>query len=239
MSSRDPNKLIQPFRGQIKKLIKIANEQGIPAFITDTTRTLAEQKELVRKGFSRTLDSKHLKGEAVDIAFQKDGKLLYDVDLYHKLYEIAKGLPYVIWPFKDLKWNWDYPHFQYDAKKKVGYNSEMSLSDIRVDGMPADQRIRELKAQVRRLLSETKRWKDERLKWFNIAKDRLDDIHKLEIQSKVFQGKIETLEDNNKELNERLKHLENQLKDCGITTEQKNNLGLFKSLRDLLRRIIS
>lgn len=35
--------------------------------VIDGTRTLAEQKILVQKGFSQTMDSRHLKGCAVDI----------------------------------------------------------------------------------------------------------------------------------------------------------------------------
>lgn len=125
MSSRDINQLKEPFRHQIKILIEKANEQGIPAFVTDTTRTLAEQKELLRKGFSQTLKSKHLIGEAADIAFQINGKLSYDSKLYIRLYTIAKDLSFVIWPYKDLDWNWDKPHFQYDKNKKVVDNDDM------------------------------------------------------------------------------------------------------------------
>ncbi len=124
-SMRDTNKLKSPFREGIELLIKLANEQGIPAFVTDTTRTLAEQKELVRKGYSKTLNSKHLTGEAADIAFQINGKLSYDARLYDRLYIISKTIPYVIWPYKDLGWNWDKPHHQYDKNKKTRYNTDM------------------------------------------------------------------------------------------------------------------
>jgi len=130
MSSRDPEKLIEPFRASIKKLIKLANEQGIPAFITDTTRTIGEQRELVRKGFSKTMNSKHLIGEAADIAFQINGKLSYDAKLYERLYSIAKDLPFVIWPYRDLRWLWDRPHFQYDKNKKISDTTAMDYKQL-------------------------------------------------------------------------------------------------------------
>ena len=120
--SRDINKLKEPFRISIKNLLKRANRAGIPAFITATTRTLSEQKRLVLEGKSKTLKSKHLIGEAADIAFKVNGKLSYDSKLYTKLYAIVKNLPYVIWPHLDLGWVkkgfTDKPHFQYDPSKK-------------------------------------------------------------------------------------------------------------------------
>jgi len=115
--SRDIKDLKEPFRTGVKKLIKRAKAAGIPVFVTDTTRTKAEQKELVKKGFSQTMDSKHLVGEAVDIAFKVNGKLSYDAALYRRLYDIAVDIPYVAWPYRDYKWFWDKPHFQYDADK--------------------------------------------------------------------------------------------------------------------------
>jgi len=139
--SRDVDKLIEPFRTSIKELIKKANDAGIPAFVTDTTRTLAEQKELVRKGFSKTLKSKHLIGEAADIAFQVQGKLSYASGLYEGLYRIAKEIPYVIWPYRDLGWLWDKPHFQYDKNKKVVDNDGMELKDCLI-------KVRELNTEI-------------------------------------------------------------------------------------------
>lgn len=117
--SRDIEQLIEPFRSKIKTLITLAKQAGLPVIVTDTTRTIEEQRELVKKGYSKTMNSKHLTGEAVDIAFQVDGKLSYDAKLYEKLYAISKKLSYVIWPYKDLQWNWDMPHFQYEPKKIV------------------------------------------------------------------------------------------------------------------------
>lgn len=117
--SRDVNKLKQQFRASVKQLIKEAKDQGIPVLVTDTTRTVAEQEELVRKGFSKTMKSKHLTGEAVDIAFVVRGKLSYSAALYRRLYRIAKPIPYIIWPYKDLNWGWDKPHFRYDPEKEV------------------------------------------------------------------------------------------------------------------------
>lgn len=139
--SKDIEKLKEPFRTNVKLLMERAREAGLPVYITDTTRTLAEQRELVRKGYSKTLKSKHLIGHAVDIAFLIDGDLSYRKDLYKKLYEITKDVPYVIWPYKDLKWKWDWPHHQYDKNKKGVILTDMEKEEYK-------KKIRELNTEI-------------------------------------------------------------------------------------------
>lgn len=121
MASRDLNQLQEPFQTAVRELLKRAKAQGIPFLVTETTRTLAEQKENVRKGVSRTLNSRHLIGEAVDIAFTVGGRLSYDPKLYERMYEIVKVLDWIIWPHIDLKWKEagfvDMPHYQYSETK--------------------------------------------------------------------------------------------------------------------------
>lgn len=49
------------------QLINALRTFGIPAYISSSTRTPAEQAALVRAGRSRTQNSKHLTGRAFDI----------------------------------------------------------------------------------------------------------------------------------------------------------------------------
>lgn len=56
--------------------------------IIEGVRTLARQKELMKAGATRTMNSRHLTGHAVDIAPFIDGKIRWDWPLYHKLAEI-------------------------------------------------------------------------------------------------------------------------------------------------------
>ena len=51
------------------------SSEGVVIVITYGLRTLEEQKELLAKGLSKTLKSKHLTGNAIDIAFEKNGKI--------------------------------------------------------------------------------------------------------------------------------------------------------------------
>ena len=115
--------LVEPFRSSVKEMIKRCKD--IPGFrITETLRTLERQKELYKNGYSKTLKSKHLTGEACDV-YVRD----YDMSFYNQIYERIKDIPYIIWPYKDLAWNWDGPHFQYEPKKKE--NNMLTLDDLK------------------------------------------------------------------------------------------------------------
>lgn len=147
MSSRSLEELKEPFRSSIKQMLAEAKKAGIPYLVTETTRTLEEQKENVRKGVSWTLNSKHLIGEAVDIAFKIDSKLSYDARLYNRLYTIAKGIDFVRWPYKDYNWGVDKPHFQYDSNKKSVIIDDMELKE-------AKETIRKLNTEIGRVTKE-------------------------------------------------------------------------------------
>lgn len=153
MASRSLEKLKEPFRTSIKELVASAKGSGIPVLVTETTRSLAEQKENVRKGVSWTLNSKHLIGEAVDIAFLVDSKLSYSAKLYNKLYILVKNLDYVRWPYKDYNWNVDKPHFQYDPNKKSVIIPDMELKE-------AKETIRLLNLEIGKTTKERDSLKD-------------------------------------------------------------------------------
>jgi peptidoglycan L-alanyl-D-glutamate endopeptidase CwlK len=55
--------------------------------VYDALRTLAKQKSLVASGASKTMDSRHLTGHAVDIVPIIDGQLKWD---WPELYKIAE-----------------------------------------------------------------------------------------------------------------------------------------------------
>lgn len=89
--------------------------------VTEGTRTLARQKQLVAAGASRTLRSRHLPGKAgvacaVDLAALVGGKVRWDWPLYAKLAaamkQAAKDLGVPIEWGGDWKSFKDGPHFQ-------------------------------------------------------------------------------------------------------------------------------
>ena len=59
--------------------------------VLEGLRTPARQKELVAKGASKTLKSRHLTGHAVDLAVLIGGEIAWDWPLYHKLAPIVKA----------------------------------------------------------------------------------------------------------------------------------------------------
>ena len=89
--------------------------------VLEGLRTLERQKQLVAAGASKTLNSRHLDGHAVDIAPFLDGEIRWDWPLYNKLSVIVKqaakdvNLPIEWggdWKFKDGP-HWQLPWKQY------------------------------------------------------------------------------------------------------------------------------
>lgn len=122
MSSRSIEDLYPPVQPLFRKLLEEANKVTAPyaTFITDGYRSNAEQDELYAQGRTkpgsivtnaRGGQSTHNYGLAVDLAFQKDGKLFYTNDLYQKIFIIARSMGF------ELGADWasfpDKPHFQY------------------------------------------------------------------------------------------------------------------------------
>lgn len=83
-----------------------------PKFIiTDGLRTEKEQAELVMWGASQTLNSKHLKGRAIDICLLVNGKVRWEFELYKAF---AKSfLPYAFAHHDlPLTWGGDWKRFR-------------------------------------------------------------------------------------------------------------------------------
>ena len=84
--------------------------------VTEGQRSLERQKRLVAAGASRTLNSRHLTGHAVDLAARVGGQIRWDWPLYARLAEVMKaaaaelGLP-LVWG-GDWKRFRDGPHFE-------------------------------------------------------------------------------------------------------------------------------
>jgi len=84
--------------------------------VTEGLRTAERQRRLVASGASRTLNSRHLSGHAVDLAAKVDGKVRWDWPLYAQLAKAMKasaaelGLP-IVWG-GDWRSFRDGPHFE-------------------------------------------------------------------------------------------------------------------------------
>lgn len=58
--------------------------------VTEGLRTTDRQRQLVAKGASQTMNSRHLTGHAVDLAATMDGEVRWDWPLYHDLAKAVK-----------------------------------------------------------------------------------------------------------------------------------------------------
>ena len=89
--------------------------------VTEGLRTRERQAELLKVGASRTMNSRHLTGHAVDLAAVVGGKPRWDWPLYHKLADAMKaaakelGVP-LVWG-GDWRTFKDGPHFELDRTK--------------------------------------------------------------------------------------------------------------------------
>ena len=125
MANKNIEDLVEPFRTKVK--LRLADNPEV--FVTETTRTKARQRELVQQWYSKTMDSNHLKGTAVDIAFYWPE--LYPTD-YNKRRKLANSaLNYWIdWGY-DMRHR-DKPHFQ-DNWQPLSYNKlKMELDYIKI-----------------------------------------------------------------------------------------------------------
>jgi peptidoglycan L-alanyl-D-glutamate endopeptidase CwlK len=95
--------------------------------VLEGLRTLARQHELMAQGATKTLNSRHLTGHAVDLAPMIGGTVRWDWPLYHQLAAIVKAaaayekVP-VTWggdwrTFKDGP-HWELPWKQYPKEKQ-------------------------------------------------------------------------------------------------------------------------
>lgn len=116
--SRDKLKGVHP--DLVKVIEKAIEISPLDFVVIEGLRTLDRQKQLVAKGASKTLNSRHLTGHAVDIAPIVDGEVRWDWPLYHKLAPAVKQaadeltIP-IVWG-GDWRSFPDGPHFELDRE---------------------------------------------------------------------------------------------------------------------------
>ncbi len=113
------------FAGMVGMLLAKTIVLKTPVVILELYRNLETQKAYVARGVSKTLNSKHLQGLAIDLAFiddiEDDGKINWIPDKYKELGEYWESLsPENIWggrfgdkPETEKIEGWDSGHFQY------------------------------------------------------------------------------------------------------------------------------
>lgn len=97
-----------------------------PIRVTEGLRTIERQRQLVAKKLSKTMNSRHLTGHAIDVVpyvdFDRDGKIeteeLYRKDAFHALIPVAKRQAEALgiemtWGYD---WGWDMPHWELNRR---------------------------------------------------------------------------------------------------------------------------
>lgn len=93
--------------------LKLSNVDFI---VTEGLRTVERQRQLVAEGASRTMNSKHLEGRAVDVAALSGGTVSWDFALYHQIANAFKQASAQLGV--SIQWGGDWasfrdgPHFQ-------------------------------------------------------------------------------------------------------------------------------
>lgn len=118
LSTRSLNNL----KGVNENLVKVVKRAieitEVDFIVTEGLRTRERQRELVAKGASRTMNSMHLTGRAVDVVAYVNGKVTYDYPYMKRIAEAFKkaaselGIS-ITWG-GDWKSFVDTPHFQLD-----------------------------------------------------------------------------------------------------------------------------
>lgn len=121
---------MQGIHPDLRRVLDLALQESSIAFVvTEGLRTLERQRELVRIGASKTLNSRHLTGHAVDIYahvdINSDGKVAFEEMANPRLMrQIADAMKLaaseltipIVWGGDWQKFK-DYPHFELDRRK--------------------------------------------------------------------------------------------------------------------------
>lgn len=116
LGSRSLSRLEGVHPDLVKVIHRAAALSDIDFTVLEGLRTVARQKQLVAAGASKTMNSRHITGHAVDLAVLIGGKVRWDWPLYNKLSvfvkQAAKDLDIPVEWGGDWKSFKDGPHWQ-------------------------------------------------------------------------------------------------------------------------------
>ncbi|WP_421731218.1 M15 family metallopeptidase [Brevundimonas sp.] len=120
LSRRSRDRLIGVHPSLIAVVERAITRTPVDFMITEGLRTPARQALLVKAGASRTLNSRHLTGHAVDVAALIEGQVRWDWPLYPRIAEAFKAAALEL--KTPLVWGGDWarlrdgPHFELDRR---------------------------------------------------------------------------------------------------------------------------
>lgn len=86
--------------------------------VTEGLRTLERQKQLKAEGKSKTLNSRHLTGHAIDVVALPGGKVSWEMKHYKPIADAFKkaAVELKIAIVCGYDWGWDAPHVELNSK---------------------------------------------------------------------------------------------------------------------------
>ena len=90
LSSRSIDRLIGVDQDIVKVVMRAIEITNVDFGVTEGLRTLQKQKEYVARGVSKTLKSKHLDGEAVDLVAYLGSRISWEISLYDNIADAMK-----------------------------------------------------------------------------------------------------------------------------------------------------
>lgn len=90
LGSRSLSRLEGVHPDLVRVIKRAAAMSSLDFTVLEGLRTLARQKQLMELGATKTMNSRHLTGHAVDIAPMVGGTVRWDWPLYHQLAVIVK-----------------------------------------------------------------------------------------------------------------------------------------------------
>lgn len=91
LGSRSLSRLEGVHPDLVRVVKKAAAMSDLDFTVLEGLRTIERQRQLMKQGATRTLNSRHLTGHAVDLAPMLDGKVSWDWPLYHRLADIVRS----------------------------------------------------------------------------------------------------------------------------------------------------
>lgn len=114
LSVADERKLVGVNRRLVGVVRLVAARSPSPFIVVEGVRTLQRQKVLYAERKTKTLQSRHLTGDAVDIAPIVDGRVNWEWRFFTPLVDLARqaakdtGTDMVF----GYDWGWDAPHWE-------------------------------------------------------------------------------------------------------------------------------
>lgn len=116
LNTRSTNNLIGVHPDLVKVVKLAALNAELEFIVTEGKRTLARQTELYKARATRTMNSRHLTGHAVDLAAMLGGEIRWDFPLYDRLAHQMKAAAAAL--EVPIQWGGDWtsfkdgPHFE-------------------------------------------------------------------------------------------------------------------------------